>query len=183
MINGTFFHSIYTSIMVKLKKEIVFLYLFCIFIFVKNVTPLEENCSEVAAESRNDEDFAILSRVKRSFGGPEPINFTLINTNVLGPPGWLPLASGATMDLIFRVSGYTVLGMCNALTSHVLYECFTVLQLLGIYHCRPFLSGIHHFGPFFFFYNFFKHIFEHINTTLSSLFWKIKKCRSEEEMQ
>ena len=133
VINGTLFHRIYTSIMVKLKKEIVFLYLFCIFIFVKNVTPLEENCSEVAAKtnsmSRNDENFAILSRVKRSFGGPEPINFTLINTNVLGPPGWLPLASGATMDLIFRVSGYTVLGMCNALTSYVLYECFTLFML------------------------------------------------------
>ena len=112
VINGTFFGRIYTSIMVKLKKEIVFL---CLFIFVKNVATLEENCSEVVAETkilaRKDENFPILSRVKRGFGGPEPINFTLINTNVLGPPGWLPLASGATMDLIFRVSGYTVLGM------------------------------------------------------------------------
>ena len=52
----------------------------------------------------------VLSRVKRGFGGKEPINMTLIKKNVLGAPGWLPFASGASMDLIFRVSAYTVLG-------------------------------------------------------------------------
>jgi hypothetical protein len=50
------------------------------------------------------------SRVRRSFGGKEPINFTLVNQNVLGPPGWLPMASGITIDLILRLSGYTALG-------------------------------------------------------------------------
>ena len=52
----------------------------------------------------------VLSRVKRVFGGKEPINMTLINQNVLGAPAWMPLICGATMDMVFRVSGYTVLG-------------------------------------------------------------------------
>jgi hypothetical protein len=97
--------------MAKLKKEIIIPCLFCIFIFGKNVAPLEDNCREVETQTKNVGNFPILSRVKRGFGGQEPINITLINTNVLGPPGWLPLASGATMDMIFRVSAYTVLGM------------------------------------------------------------------------
>ena len=45
---------------------------------------------------------------------------------------------------------------------------------------KLFLSGIHHFRPFFLFLNFFKNNFEHINGTLLGLFWKTKKCKSDD---
>ena len=39
---------------------------------------------------------------------------------------------------------------------------------------------ISHFRPLFLFYNFFEHIFEHMNAPLSGLFWRTKKCRHED---
>lgn len=66
--------------------------------------------SLVPFEDRDRGFEPILSRVKRGFGGKEQINFTLIHQNVLGAPAWMPLICGATMDMVFRVSGYTVLG-------------------------------------------------------------------------
>lgn len=68
------------------------------------------NTSLVPFEDRERSFEPVLSRVKRGFGGKEPINFTLIHQNVLGAPAWMPLICGATMDMVFRVSGYTVLG-------------------------------------------------------------------------
>lgn len=49
-------------------------------------------------------------RKKRSFGGKEAINFTQVNTNALGPPGFVSISSGAVLDFTFYVSGYIVLG-------------------------------------------------------------------------
>ena len=79
---------------------------------------IEDDCFENKGHEFNSTDLVgvthqpqhALSRVKRSFGGQEPVNLTLINANVLGPNGWLPLACGAPLDLIFHVTGYTVLG-------------------------------------------------------------------------
>ena len=73
---------------------------------------------------------ALLSRTKRSFGGKEAVNITLVNTNVLGAPGWLPLICGAVLDMIFHVSGYIVMGKlfryCNYLANPpiVKLSCF-----------------------------------------------------------
>ena len=58
----------------------------------------------------NSNSLAVLSRHRRSFGGQEPINWTLVIGNVLGPGGWTPLFVGANLDLVFHVSGYVVLG-------------------------------------------------------------------------
>jgi hypothetical protein len=66
--------------------------------------------SSNSSEHSGVQETQVLSRVKRSFGGQEPINWTLVNFNVLGPGGWLPLACGAGLDLVFHVSGYAVLG-------------------------------------------------------------------------
>ena len=63
----------------------------------------------IGSGSRN-RDHALLVRNKRSFGGKEPVNMTLVNTNVLGAPGWLPLFCSAVPDVIFHVTGYGVLG-------------------------------------------------------------------------
>ena len=68
---------------------------------------LADESFEDAGESSS---LAVLSRHKRSFGGQEPINWTLVIGNVLGPGGWTPLFCGANLDLIFHVSGYVVLG-------------------------------------------------------------------------
>ena len=72
---------------------------------------LEANETSLALYEGHERGFEpVLSRVKRGFGGREPINFTLIHQNVLGAPAWMPLICGATMDMVFRVSSYTVLG-------------------------------------------------------------------------
>ena len=63
-------------------------------------------------------DHALLVRNKRSFGGKEPVNMTLVNTNVLGAPGWLPLVCSAVPDVIFHVTGYGVLGKFSQLLGH-----------------------------------------------------------------
>lgn len=79
-------------------------------------TPDASKCPEdVAIESglesgSRTRDLALLVRTKRSFGGKEPVNITLVNTNVLGAPGWLPLVCSAVPDVIFHVTGYGVLG-------------------------------------------------------------------------
>ena len=51
------------------------------------------------------------------------------------------------------------------------------LDILGIYHCQHFLSGINQFGPFLLFLNFFEHILEHIKSPFWDLSWKTKICR------
>ena len=72
---------------------------------------LESNSTDLVGVTHQPQHDLVLSRVKRSFGGQEPVNLTLINANVLGPNGWLPLACGAPFDLLFHVTGYTVLGI------------------------------------------------------------------------
>ena len=112
--------------MIRLKFQLVVVS--CLFLpfvqSVKNVEHkyIEDDCFENKSQDFNSTDVVgvttqqiprhdvVLSRVKRSFGGKEPVNMTLINTNVLGPNGWLPLACGASLDVFFHVSGYFVLG-------------------------------------------------------------------------
>ena len=108
--------------MVRHKFEIFVSSLVFITFLIQNVSPFqEENCpdsisiSSSSNSSKNGEVYQLhaLSRVKRGFGGQEPINFTLINANVLGPNGWIPLFCGATLDMVFHVTGYIVLGKPN----------------------------------------------------------------------
>ena len=112
--------------MIRLKSQLVFVS--CLFIpFVLSVKNVEQKYIKDDCFENKSHDFnstyvvgvssqpiprhdIVLSRVKRSFGGKEPVNMTLINTNVLGPNGWLPLACGASLDLFFHVSAYFVLG-------------------------------------------------------------------------
>jgi hypothetical protein len=85
-----------------------------------NVSLDARETSLVSFEDRDRSFEPILSRVKRGFGGKEPINFTLIHQNVLGAPAWMPLICGATMDMVFRVSSYTVLGSLKEVLGHSL---------------------------------------------------------------
>jgi hypothetical protein len=52
----------------------------------------------------------IPSPEKRNFGGPEAINFTLVYDSTFGVKGWLASAVEISQDILFHVSGYTVLG-------------------------------------------------------------------------
>jgi hypothetical protein len=70
-------------------------------------------------EAGSERSLALLSRTKRGFGGKEQVNMTLVNINVLGAPGWLPLFCSAVPDVFFHVTGYTVLG--NFLQTSGLY--------------------------------------------------------------
>ena len=63
-----------------------------------------------AAELVSFNETKSISRFKRSFGGQESVNITLVNENILGPAGFLSLASASALDLIFHISGYVVLG-------------------------------------------------------------------------
>ena len=95
--------------------------LFCLLIFGHNVFAIEDtDCSEDFetfsdwSEGEGDDGGGgyevVHSRVKRGFGGKEPVNITLVNTNVLGAPGFLPLICGAFIDMVLHVTGYIVLG-------------------------------------------------------------------------
>ena len=67
---------------------------------------VSEQCTNSIA---NNNDSAQIKRFKRSFGGPEPMNLTFVNTNI-SPVGWVSMASGGLLDMFFHVQGYTVLG-------------------------------------------------------------------------
>ena len=114
--------------MVRHKTRIFVSSIILILFLSQNVFPLEEECPETLSSSTefvDERSLAVLSRVKRGFGGKEPINFTLVHSNVLGPPGWLPLASGATLDLIFHATGYVVLGkLINILKSGYCFNLY-----------------------------------------------------------
>jgi|688.fasta_scaffold831678_1 hypothetical protein len=95
----------------------ILLLIFCILVNCENFTLDRLHCLEsdkVLSEENEHVSFNeshILGRVKRSFGGKEPVNMTLVNENTLGPPGFLALACSSALDLIFHISGYIVLGM------------------------------------------------------------------------
>jgi hypothetical protein len=97
---------------------------FLFFLFLlqigETVTTLETNCLELGQTKLTEigSGNITLSRVKRSFGGQEPINFTLVNSQILGPPGFLSITSGSTLDLIFQSTGFAVLGI---------FYCFILL--------------------------------------------------------
>ena len=61
-----------------------------------------ENCVE--------DDEKILSRQKRNFGGPEAINFPLVYDSVLGVKGWLASGIEVFQDILFHLTGYTIIG-------------------------------------------------------------------------
>ena len=61
-----------------------------------------ENCVE--------EDEKILSRQKRNFGGPEAINFPLVYDSVFGVKGWLASGIEVFQDILFHLTGYTIIG-------------------------------------------------------------------------
>ncbi len=96
--------------------KILFL-LFCILIVCENLTLDRSKCLEsdkvLTKENKlvSFNESHILGRFKRSFGGQEPVNMTLVNENTLGPAGFLALACSSALDLIFHISGYIVLGM------------------------------------------------------------------------
>ena len=95
----------------------ILLLIFCILTICENFTLDRLNCLEsdqVLTKENKLVSFNephILGRFKRSFGGQEPVNMTLVNENTLGPAGFLALACSSALDLIFHVSGYIVLGM------------------------------------------------------------------------
>ena len=68
--------------------------------------------NDVDNDAQNDDadDGRILSRQKRNFGGPEPINFPLVYDSVLGVKGWLASGIEVFQDILFHVTGYTIVG-------------------------------------------------------------------------
>jgi hypothetical protein len=84
---------------------------------IKNVLNLEHKNTTICPKSTvvdfNEEDDSFSGR---SFGGQEPINITLVNISILGPMGWLSMSSRSVLDVIFHISGYTILGK-NAIGS------------------------------------------------------------------
>ena len=57
-----------------------------------------------------EDDEKILSRQKRNFGGPEAINFPLVYDSVLGVKGWLASGIEVFQDILFHLTGYTIIG-------------------------------------------------------------------------
>ncbi len=113
----------------------IFLSLIILIFFLCQNVFMEEECPDAESlpnltEFGDGRSLAVLSRVKRGFGGKEPINFTLVQTNVLGPPGWLPLASGATLDLVFHVTGYVVLGKLISTFNWLFYINSSALKVI-----------------------------------------------------
>lgn len=75
------------------------------------VYPLNDVRYDARDNVTNDvSEVKILSRKKRNFGGPEAINFPLVYNSVFGVQGWLASGIEVLQDIIFHVSGYTVLG-------------------------------------------------------------------------
>jgi len=72
-----------------MERTEIFILIFFFIKFCENVSTIEASCMEVTqTESVTiGSDNTTLSRVKRGFGGQEPINFTLVNSQILGPPG------------------------------------------------------------------------------------------------
>ena len=70
---------------------------------------MNEQCSQSNEVALYDQN-VLHHRIKRSFGGSEPINMTLVNSKVVGPMGWIPFSSGSILEAIFYITGYTVLG-------------------------------------------------------------------------
>jgi len=68
-----------------------------------------------------------LSRWKRAFGGTEPVNMTLVNININGPSGWIPLACGVFVDNVIHLSGYVALGM-NSFYTKIMAKVKPVLN-------------------------------------------------------
>ena len=68
--------------------------------------------NDVDNDTQNDDadDGRILSRQKRNFGGPEPINFPLVYDSVFGVKGWLASGIEVFQDILFHVTGYTIVG-------------------------------------------------------------------------
>ena len=62
------------------------------------------------AQKDDADDGRILSRQKRNFGGPEAINFPLVYDSVFGVKGWLASGIEVFQDILFHVTGYTIVG-------------------------------------------------------------------------
>ena len=62
-----------------------------------------------------------LIRRKRNFGGSEAINFPLVYDSIFGVKGWLASGIEVFQDILFHVSGYTVLGKKNGPTKASLF--------------------------------------------------------------
>ena len=104
------------------RHKVILCCLFCLTLFGQNLFAFEdeeeeeEECFETfsgwndTGDDDDNTDLELHGRVKRSFGGKEQINYTLVNTNVQGVPGFVPLISGATMDMVFHITGYWILG-------------------------------------------------------------------------
>ena len=67
-------------------------------------------CKDNETEVNNEEEGKILSRQKRNFGGSEPINFPLVYDSVLGVKGWLASGIEVFQDILFHLTGYTIIG-------------------------------------------------------------------------
>ena len=82
-----------------------------------------------------------LIRRKRNFGGSEAINFPLVYDSIFGVKGWLASGIEVFQDILFHVSGYTVLGkkmgqlrpLC-LFSTLVLYHNSMTNYLLLCYH-------------------------------------------------
>ena len=113
------------------RHKVILCCLFCLTLFGQNLFAFEdeeeEECFEDfetfsgwndTGDDDDNTDLELHGRVKRSFGGKEQINYTLVNTNVQGVPGFVPLISGATMDMVFHITGYWVLGKVQQVDVH-----------------------------------------------------------------
>lgn len=86
-------------------------------IFVIILTSFTVNLVQTSAsqlclvnDCNDDEDQKILSRHKRNFGGSEAIDYAKAIGGVFGPAGLVVHGCEAFSDIIFHLTGYTVLG-------------------------------------------------------------------------
>ena len=76
---------------------------------------LHEDELETTVFEVGDSSAKTLRRQKRNFGGSETINFPLVYDTIFGVRGWLVSGIEAFQDILFHVSGYTVLGKKHTL--------------------------------------------------------------------
>ena len=105
--------------MKTLKKVFYFIFIFLLFFSntsvssnaAQNFSSNSKTETEISCdENENSLSGKVLSRQKRNFGGSEPINYSLVFDGIFGVKGWLASGIEVFHDILFHVSGYTILG-------------------------------------------------------------------------
>jgi hypothetical protein len=85
---------------------------YCVLLSLNNGQADQSHCRNLSKtlESELDSNSKILSRQKRNFGGSEAIDFDKAITGIFGPTGLLVQGCEVFLDIVWHVSGYTILG-------------------------------------------------------------------------